>query len=317
MKTLTHTLIAGENDMPYSGFVKVDRIVPQLPPKDQKLRLMIDTDFANEVDDLYAVALALATPERFSIEGFIATHFNNSCPGPESIGKSYALLGEFLETAGFGGKYRVARSAPPIAYYGYPSEGDGVDLIIEQAHAGSETDPLWVVGLGASTNLASAILKDPTILPKVRYVFHARSNYEWPERSVQFNVKGDIHAARTLLKKWVPLVWFDTGTDLKCSMELGEKYIASAGAMGRFIHEYRKQYDWMSIDKGFFDMGDIVWMIDPDLCKSETVYAPTMDESMFFDQKQANGKMLRVYEIDNDASWNLLFKNLAENDANR
>lgn len=89
--------------------------MPELPQKDQKLRVIIDTDFANEIDDMYVVALALVTPERFEIEGFITTHFNNSSPDPESIQKSYALLTEFLEVAGLCNKYKVVKSAPPIS----------------------------------------------------------------------------------------------------------------------------------------------------------------------------------------------------------
>ena len=293
--------------------VQVDRILPELPPKGKRLKLIIDTDFANEVDDMYAVALALATPERFEIEGFIATHFNNSYPGPESIEKSYKLLKDFLAISGFGDRYRVLKSAPPIAYYGYPSEGEGIDFIIERAHATDEENPVWVVGLGAATNLASAILKDPGIIPKVRYVFHARSDHSWPLRSMQFNVQGDVHAARTLLKKWVPRGWFDTGSQLKCSLELDERYIAPAGAMGRFMHEYRRNHPWAECrtqDKGFFDLGDIVWLMEPDACKSEVIAAPTMDPYMFFDHTQTNGKIVRIYDIDNNTAWNLLFESL-------
>lgn len=290
-----------------------ERIVPCLPPKEEQLRVIIDTDFANEIDDLYAVALALSMPERFRIEGFIATHFNNSAPGPESIERSYALLNRFLDVSGCGGAFTVKRSAQPISYYGYPSDGEGVDMIIERAHAGSESAPLWVVGLGAATNLASAILKDPGIMPKVRYVFHARSEYSWPVRSMQFNVKGDIHAARTLLKEEVPLVWFDTGTNLRCSVEYDEKYIGSAGPMGAFLHKYRMNHPWKecrSDSKGIFDLGDIAWMTAPELGKSEVVPAPAMDEYMFFDRNNTTGKMLRVYDIENKPTWDLLCKGL-------
>ena len=299
------------NDRP---FINVERLVPKLPPINQQLRLLIDTDFANEIDDMYAVALALALPKRFKIEGFVATHFNNSSPGPKSIERSYELLLDFLQAGGYGGKYPVIKGAPPISYYGYPSEGPGVDFIIEKAHEGDEENPLWVVGLGAATNLASAILKDPAIIPKVRYVFHSRSEYYWPERSRQFNVLGDIHAARTLLKEWVPLVWFDTGTHLKLSMEMDAQYISPQGRLGHYMHEYRKVIPWAECrtqDKGFFDLGDIAWMADPSIsCSSEIIYAPTMDPFMFFNHEQSNGKMLRIFDIDNGAVWNLLFNAL-------
>src|SRR5688572_6167174 len=46
------------------------RRVPSIPPKDQKLRVIIDTDARNEIDDIWAIALAMLRLERFQIEGF-------------------------------------------------------------------------------------------------------------------------------------------------------------------------------------------------------------------------------------------------------
>jgi hypothetical protein len=63
------------------------RRVPFIPPKDQKLRVIIDTDARNEIDDIWAIALALRCPERFQIEGFVAANYDNENPGggPRSI----------------------------------------------------------------------------------------------------------------------------------------------------------------------------------------------------------------------------------------
>lgn len=38
------------------------RPVPELPGVGEKIRVIIDTDAANEIDDLYALALALVMP---------------------------------------------------------------------------------------------------------------------------------------------------------------------------------------------------------------------------------------------------------------
>jgi inosine-uridine nucleoside N-ribohydrolase len=296
--------------------IQVDRIVPEVPPKGKQLRLIIDTDFANEIDDLYAVSFAMVYPERFKLEGIIAANFNNRMKGagPESVNTSYRLITQFLASGGLEGRYTIKKGSNPMPYYGYPSESEGVDYIIERAKAGSAEDPLWVVGLGASTDLASALLKEPGICDKVRFVFHARNDANWPVRTRQFNVKGDIHAARTLLKTWVPLVWFDTGTHLACPMALTEKYLASTGGLGKFIHEFRfKQDDWQLNTKGFFDMGDFVYLYEPDACNAEVIKAPTMDEHMFFDHEFTNGKMVRVYDIDNNRAWNLLFEGFKNN----
>ena len=143
------------------------RPVPVLPHPGERLRLLIDSDAANEIDDLYAIALALRSPGRFAIEGFVATHFAQVA-GRESIQQSYDLLLELLALAEFGGRFPVVKGGDPMRYRNEPSESDGTQLIIDRAQAGSEEDPLWVVGLGAATNLASALLVPIVIL--VRFI---------------------------------------------------------------------------------------------------------------------------------------------------
>ena len=48
------------------------RIVPQLPPADERLRLIIDTDAGSEIVDLYAIALALHSLDRFALDDRLA-----------------------------------------------------------------------------------------------------------------------------------------------------------------------------------------------------------------------------------------------------
>lgn len=285
------------------------RLIPEIPVSGQRMRLVFDTDAGAEIDDLYAISLALASPDRFDIEGFVATHFAATYGvGPESIDKSYAVITKLIELASTDRKIPVKRGANPMQYSTIPSKAEGVDLIIQRAHAGSIDNPLWVLGTGAATNLGSAILEDPTIAPKVRYVFHARSSETWPERSTQYNVEGDILAARALLRSNVPLVWFDTGSNLKCSFEDTEKHLSTSGPLGKYIHEYRNNHpQWLTLDKGFFDLGDVAWMIQPDLCTMEIVPAPAMSQHMYFDHSKANGSMLRVFNINNEGTWRLLF----------
>ncbi len=286
------------------------RIVPKLPAPEKKLRIVIDSDAANEIDDLYAIALAIRAPERFSIEGFVATHFAQHT-GRISIQKSYDLLMELLEPAGGVGRYSVFKGGDPLTYLDEPSDSAGARFIIERAHASGDNDPLWVLGLGAATNLASALLIDPSIKPRVRYIFHARSEWSWPERSEQFNVGGDIHAARVLLESGVPLVWFDTGTQLTCPMGVTEERLLPLGGMPAFLHEYRyRNPRFQADDKGFFDLGDIAWMMRPEVCKREVVDVPHMDWKMVFSHKGDLGQMLRVYEVEREPVWELFFDSM-------
>ena len=288
----------------------IKRIVPEIPAGDQQLKMIIDSDIANEIDDLYAIIIALSYPERFNILGFVATHFATA--GPEGITRSYELMLELLEKAGKAGAYPVKKSAAPMQYLGVPNDSDGVDFIIETARACSPEDPLWVVGIGAPTNLACALLKAPDIIPNVRYVFHGRSEATWPERSEQFNIYGDIIATKTLLESEVPLVWFDTGTNICASYEVTRERLAPMGELGRYLHDFRDRNSYFALaDKGFFDMGDFAFLLDPSTCKLEIVDAPEMTRFMYFNHNSKHGQMMRVYDVCAEKTWEIFYSGLA------
>ena len=92
--------------------------LPGLPG--ERIPLLIDTDVANEIDDLYAIGLALRSPDRFDIAGFVATHFA-AARGRETIAESYAAIREVLEAAQV--DYPVAMGGDPLCYPGEPREG--------------------------------------------------------------------------------------------------------------------------------------------------------------------------------------------------
>jgi inosine-uridine nucleoside N-ribohydrolase len=217
-----------------------------------------------------------------------------------------------LGAAGCEGKFPAKRGGDPMLYGGVPSSSGGTDFIIEQARAASPDDPLWVVVLGAATNTASAILQAPEIASRLRVVFHARCARLWPERTEQFNVVGDVPAVQALLASDVPLAWFDTGTKLTIPYEETARRLAPMCETGRFLHEYRDLKPWFADPrKGYYDMGDVAWLIDPTLCQMECVPAPSLERNLRFNQGKANGNMLRVTEIDVPRTWDLFFRTLA------
>lgn len=291
--------------------MKNRRIVPELPDADEKIRLIIDSDAANEIDDLYAISLALMSPDRFDIAGFNATHFAASeSAGPDCILRSYEAIQTLQKLAGT--DYPIKLGAHPMQYSGIAQDGEAVDFIIDEAHKASEDNPLWVLALGAATNPASAILKDPSIIPNIRYIFHARNEHNWPDRTDQYNVVGDVPAAAALLRSGVPLVWFDTGTHVTRSYTETAERIAPLGKLGKYLHDYRDRSEsFKSSDKGFFDLADVAWMIQPEICDTEIVDVPSLKRSLYFQKHGLLGKMLRVSNVQPEACWKLLEKYLS------
>jgi hypothetical protein len=89
--------------------------------------------------------LAILSPERFGIEGFIGANFDNQRGGPDGIEKSVNEIELILEKAGMAGKWPVKHGSHPMQYKYVPSESEGVDFIIERAMAGSpDNERRWI-----------------------------------------------------------------------------------------------------------------------------------------------------------------------------
>jgi hypothetical protein len=286
-----------------------DRKVPQIPPRGKRIRILIDSDAKGEIDDQWAIALAILSPERFDIEGFVGAHFDTRRGGPDSIAESVREIETVLDKAGMSGRWPVIPGAHPLQYKFVPSESEGVDFIIDRAMAGSPEDPLWVIGLGAVTDMASAFLKEPRLVDRVVVFWHLRTR--WPEKCYNFNVFGDVRAARLLFHSPLSFVLFDTGTYLYCPLEESEKFVNPYGELGQYLHAYRFNDPWfMQPDKGFFDLGDIAALVEPGLACWEETECPEVDWDLDYQFKGTLGSILRCYQIDRDKTFNLLYEKL-------
>ncbi len=311
--TLERTNFAGEYQDRQKAFRQIDnaqRKVPVIPSKDRQMRVIIDSDTGTEIDDVWAIGLALLSPERFKIEGFVGANYdnNNSSAGPQSVEDSARLIETILEKAGLKGTGPVKRGSQPMRYDFEPSESDGVNFIIEKAMASPVDDPLWIIGLGAATDIASAYLKEPRIAEHIRVFWHFRT--DWPKRCTNYNVFGDVHAARLVFHSDMPFVLFDTGSKLFCPMEESAPWIGYS-PFAKFLHEYRLKVVWFQTPtKGFFDLGDIAALVNPDIASWEVVDCPEVTADLNYQFKGTKGKILRCGDIDRDKCFALFEEKL-------
>jgi inosine-uridine nucleoside N-ribohydrolase len=283
------------------------RKVPVIPAKGKKIRVIIDSDAKCEIDDQWALSLAFLSPERFDIVGLIGATYISG--GPASIDKSCQEIDTIMKLADLGDRYPIYKGALPMRYPYVPSVSEGVDFIIREAMAATPEDPLWIIGLGAPTDIASAFLREPRIADRVVVFWHLRT--QWPDKCVNFNVFGDPHATRILFHSPLSFVLFDTGTDLTCPMPESEREVRSKGELGRYLHDYRLGNDWMMSDtKGFFDLGDIAALVDPELASFEVVSCPEVTQDLSYDFTEVKGKILRCYGINRDKTFELFYKKL-------
>jgi len=272
------------------------------------MRVIIDSDATNEIDDVWALALAFLSSDRFHVEGLVAANFDNARGGPESIADSAREMYKLLALAGRKDEVPVKLGSHPMQYQYQPSCSEGVDFIIEKALASTPEDPLWVIGLGASTNMASALLLEPGIVDRVVVFWHFRT--KWPKLCHNFNVFNDTRAARILFHSPLSFVLFDTGTYLSCPMSFSEQF-TDCGRLGKYLHEYRfRNAYYRDPEKGFFDLGDIAALLDPALASWEVVDCPDVEKNLDYSFRGTKGRILRCYDINREGTFDLFYKRL-------
>ena len=79
------------------------------------------------------------------------------------------------------------------------------------------------------------------------------------------------------------------------------------------MYNYRlKDKYYSSPTKGYFDLGDIAVLVDPELGKWEVTDCPTVTKYMDYNFYKTNGEILRCYDIDRDKTFQLLYNKLKE-----
>jgi hypothetical protein len=94
-------------------------------------------------------------------------------------------------------------------------------------------------------------------------------------------------------------------------MEESAIHVRPYGEIGEYLHEYRHTNPYfMRSDKGFFDLGDIAALVDPDIALWQAVSCPEVDPDLSYRFKGTKGNILRCYHIDRDATFQLLYDRL-------
>ena len=161
--------------------------------------VVVSTDCGAEVDDQWALA-HLALSPRVALKGVVTTHSPNlKAPAAAKVAREVFARMMVAEPPPV-----VAGSSEPLGRDGKPREGPGVRFLIDAAKGHSGDDRLTVVMIGAATDVASALLIDPTWADRVQIVAMAFEG--WPEGGDPWNVKNDVRAWQVVMDSRVPLV---------------------------------------------------------------------------------------------------------------
>lgn len=276
-----------------------------------KVDVVIDTDAYNEIDDQFAISYLLKSKEKLNTKIIYAAPFHNhNSNGPaDGMIKSYNEILKLLDF--MGEKYDVLKGSDSfLADENTPVMSDAAEDLAKRANNYSCENPLYVVAIGAITNIASAILLNPKVAENTVIVWlggHAKHYHN----TYEFNMFQDVAAARIVFKSGVPLVQLPCQgvvSAFRLSKPELEYWLKGKNKLADYLAEntinaaesYAKGTAWT---RCIWDVTAVAWLLnDNDKFMDSTIIPtpiPTYDN--LYSENIKGLPMRYVYDIKRDA----------------
>ena len=294
------------------------RLVQLEPPTGRPVPMVLDTDTFNEIDDQFALVYALISPELDVQAVYAAPFLNDRSTGPgDGMEKSYEEILRILDKLDVspdGFAWRGSQSF--IADPAKPEESPATRDLIGRAKKHSPDNPLYVVAVGAITNVANALLIEPGILPNIVVVWLGGNGHHWPDQH-EFNYQQDLHAARTVFDSGVPFVQLPCTpvvTHFATTVPEMEAHVGGHGAIGDYLLKIFKDYheDHFAWSKVLWDMTAVAWVINHDWLPSAFVHSPIVTSDYTYSFDEGRHLIRVVYHLHRDPIFRDFFTKLRE-----
>lgn len=312
-----------------------------LPPTDRVLDVVIDTDPGNEVDDQFAVAWALLRPDRLRVRALLAApwrsdeqvyavtdpdvdrgrHVRPTRPAVSAEqGQRLAVaeLRRLVEVTGVDVPVHEGATAF-LSPGGVPAATPASEALTALAHEDRE-GPLYVLGLACATNLATALLRDPSVADRVCVVWTSAHPTWWPRPTASYNLSLDLRAGRLLFDSGVPLVYlpgYTVGEELRTTRPELEQHVKGVGAVGEHLWRTWEEH-WMTgsrqpgFSKVIWDLVNVAYVVDPSWLATELLPSPVLGDDLRWRRQPGRHLVREAHDLDRDACFGDLFRVLRE-----
>lgn len=261
-------------------------LVRRLTLPEGRIDMVLDTDTYNEVDDQFALAYALLSPERLNVQAVYAAPFHNS----RSTGPADGMQRSYDEILRFLGKMNIP--ADGLVYKGseayLPDGSTPVDSpaardLVARAMARPDGDLLYVVAIGAITNVASALLMEPAIAQKIAIVWLGGHPTSFPYAQ-EFNLSQDVPAARVVFDSGAPVTLvpcLGVASHLLTTVAELEACIGGKNDLCDALIDIVRGYssDHFAWAKEIWDVSTIAYLINPEWLPTRLVHSPLLTDN--------------------------------------
>ncbi len=205
-------------------------------PNEKKVRVILNTDAKNEVDDQFAIVQALLS-ESMDLKALVAAHFGTE-KSKHSMKDSYDEIQKILNFMNMNGQVNVVCGGErAMSSEDDLVESEGARFIVEEAMKDDDR-PLYVAFLGPLTDMAAALKMEPQIAKKNLTVIWIGGR-DWPIGGWEYNLSNDVAAANYVFKSNVQLWQVPRNVYRMMPVSFAEMYdkVYPCGEIGKYLVE--------------------------------------------------------------------------------
>ncbi len=290
----------------------------QLEPPKGKVRMVLDTDTYNEIDDQFALCYAFLSKEKLQLEAvYAAPYFNNRSTSPgDGMEKSYQeilrllkMLGKSPDGFAFKGSDRYLEDISR------PVRSEAALDLVKKAMASTPEDPLYVVPVGCITNIASALLIEPKIIENIVIVWLGGNTLYWPHQK-EFNLMQDVLAARVVLNSGVPLVIMPCANVIShfhTTIPELTTWLKGKNTLSDYLLNMTIEYSggrdiWSKV---IWDVTAVAWLVNPTWLPTNLEHSPVLTDQVTYSFDHTRHFIRMATSVNRDAVFRDLFGKIA------
>ncbi len=285
--------------------------------KKEKINVILDTDTYNECDDQFALSYMIKSQDIFNIEAITVAPYSHKEKNETVISgqeKSYNEILKICNLLNFDTKNKVFKGAKDYVCNGYDEYNDAVNKIIEIALKNKKT---YILGIGAITNIALAIKKEPKIINKIEVIWLGGNELGYKD-NLGYNFKQDIEAVKIVFNSKVNLTILpckNVVSKLKIDINTLKEHLTNKSELCNYLIDrfYNDGYHGIQKERVIWDISVIAYMINSNWFKFKEISLPYISDDTSYKLTKDHHKVKFITDINRKEIYNDLFKKLGDN----
>ena len=281
--------------------------------------VILDTDAYNEIDDQYAIAYSMLSPDRVKLLSINAAPFLNSrsTSAGDGMEKSYNEIFRIMKLVDPEANIPVYRGSTAfMTDVKVPVESEAADNIINTVMNSDEL--VYIVAIGAITNVASALVKCPEIADKAVLIWLGGHALHWQDTK-EFNLRQDVPAAQVVFNSGIAFVQIPCNgvcTEFVTTIPEVDYYLKGKNALCDYLLEltanYNKTHENTAVwSKVIWDVTAVAAIVAPETLDMVQMPRPIVTDSERYAFDSAAPHYVYVRRIKRDMLYTDLFQKLS------